>query len=74
MPTTVYFKDFSDNFYKSVVLEGNIFGENARLQVFMQVNSEWVSLGERVTNNGIRVGKPLWGVITIKSFYVQNQS
>ena len=69
----VYFTDLSDNFYKSEVLEGNIFGETARLQVFMKVNGEWVSLGERVTNNGIRVGKPLWGVITVKSFYVQNQ-
>lgn len=69
----IYFTDIYGNFYKSEILEGNIFGENAVLEVFLKVKDRWVSLGEKVAIKGIRVGKPLYGSITVKYFYVQNQ-
>lgn len=67
----VYFKDASDNFYRLEILEGNIF-IGARFNVFQRVGSEWVPLGERVSNSGIKKGKPLWGIITVESFMIQN--
>jgi hypothetical protein len=67
----VYFKDTNDNFYRLEVVEGNIFS-GARFNVFQKVKSDWVSLGERVSNSGIKKGRPLWGVITVGSYMVQN--
>lgn len=67
----VYFKDSNDNFYRLEIIEGNIF-LGARFNVFQKVRSDWVSLGERVSNSGIKKGRPLWGVITVESFVIQN--
>lgn len=65
----VYMGDVHGNFYRLEVLNGNIF-TGATFLVFQRVDSNWVSLGERVTNSGIKKGRALWGLITVDSFYI----
>jgi len=65
----IYMSDVHGNFYRLEVLSGNIF-IGSTFSVFQRVGNEWVWLGERVANSGIKKGRPLWGVITVESFYV----
>jgi len=67
----VYMKDVNGNFYRLEVIQGNIFSETgATFRLFQKIESSWIQLGERVSNSPIKKGRPLWGVITVESFYM----
>ena len=66
---TVYMNDVHGNHYKLELLSGNIF-TGAKFLVFQKIDNSWVSLGERVSNSGIRKGRQLWGLIEVESFYI----
>ncbi|NBO17528.1 MAG: hypothetical protein EBV07_01415 [Proteobacteria bacterium] len=68
-PQVVYMNDIHGNHYKLEVTEGNIiFG--ATFLVFQKIDNSWVSLGERVSNSGIKKGRQLWGLIEVDSYYI----
>jgi len=67
--TTVYMNDVHGNHYRLEIIKGNIFS-GATFIVFQKIDSHWVSLGERVSNSGIKKGKQLWGLIEVESFYI----
>lgn len=67
----IYMKDAGGNFYRLEVIQGNIFSETgATFRLFQKIESSWINLGERVSNHPIKKGRPLWGVITVDSFYI----
>jgi len=68
----VYVTDSNRNFFKLEVISGDIFSRVTFL-VYKKFGNTWIPLGERVSNSGIKKGAKMWGLVTVDSFYVNNQ-
>ncbi len=68
---TVYLQDLDGNFFKLVVISGDIF-RSATFEVHQKIGEHWFHQGTRESTSGIKKGKSLWDGTTIDSYVVTN--